>query len=60
MRIKEIKMTNEGYEVTLAWTIEEMRGSTGVSIDWFLKPRINLLEVIAKELKKLEEERELS
>ena len=59
MKIKEIKITTEGYEVTLAWTTKEVNESTGTKVDWFLQPRINLLELIAEDLKRLKERGEL-
>jgi hypothetical protein len=54
MRIKEIRISAEGYEVTLAWTMEEIETSSGTRLKYLLEPNVHLLQLIEATLKLME------
>jgi len=51
MKIKEVRISSEGYEVTLAWTAEEIKSRQGIPLECQFKPNVDLLKLIEAELK---------
>jgi len=54
MSEKEIRISAEGYEVTLAWTVEEIETSSGTRLKYQLEPNVHLLRLIEAALKEAE------
>ena len=54
MKVKEIRISAEGYEVTLVWTVEEIERSQGILLKYQLEPSVRLLQLIETALKEAE------
>ncbi len=64
MRIKEIRISDNGYEVTFVWTANEMQEMTHFAVLDFLArteiPHIDFLDLIEKEIEIRKEKRKSS
>jgi len=55
MKIKEIKVTENGdLEVTFLWTYQEVRNYNGTNLLYFLKPNVNIADLLTRMAEDLE------